>query len=82
MHKMKYFFYIGNTIIITSTLVNSLRPRQNGPHFADDIFKCIFLNENVSIAIKISLKFVPKGPINNIPALVQIMAWRRPGDKP
>ena len=39
-------------------------------------------NENVSIPIKISLKFVPKGPINNIPALVQIMAWRRPGDKP
>ena len=32
--------------------------------------------------IKISLKFVPKGPIDNIPALVQIMAWRRPGDKP
>ena len=31
---------------------------------------------------KISLKFVPKGPIDNIPALVQIMAWRRPGDKP
>ena len=32
--------------------------------------------------IKISLKFVPMGPINNIPALVQIMAWRLPGDKP
>ena len=62
--------------------VITLRPRQNGRHFADDIFKCIFLNENVSIAIKISLKFVPKGPINNIPSLVQIMAWRRPGDKP
>ena len=45
--------------------------------FPDDIFKCIFLNENVWISIKISLKFVPKGPINNIPALVQIMAWRR-----
>ena len=60
---------------------NTLRPRQNGRHFADDIFKCIFLNENVSIAIKIPLKFVPKGPINNVPALVQIMAWRRPGDK-
>ena len=28
------------------------------------------------------MKFVPKGPINNIPELVQIMAWRRPGDKP
>ena len=64
-----------------SQWVNSLRPRQNGRHFADDIFKCIFLNENVWIPIKISLKFVPKGPINNIPALVQIMPWRRPGDK-
>ena len=60
---------------------NTLKPRQNGRHFADDIFNCIFLNENVWILIKISLKFVPKGPINNIPALVQIMAWRRPGDK-
>ena len=43
---------------------------------------CIFLNENVWTPIKISLKCVPKGPINNIPALVQIMALRRPGDKP
>ena len=63
-------------------LINTLRPRQNGRHFPDDIFKCIFLNENIQILIEISLKFVPKGPINNIPALVQIMAWRRPGDKP
>ena len=62
--------------------VNTLRPRQNGRHFADDIVKCIFSNENVWVPIKISLKFVRKGPINNIPALVQIMAWRRPGDKP
>ena len=62
--------------------VYTLRPRQNGRHFADDIFKCIFLNENVWIPIKISLKFVRNGPINNIPASVQIMAWRRPGDKP
>ena len=53
-----------------------------GRQFADNTFKCIFLNENVTISIKISLKFVAKGPINNIPALVQIMAWRRPGDKP
>ena len=62
--------------------INTLRPRHNGRHFADDIFKCIFLNENAWIPIKISLKFVLKGPINYIPALVQIMAWRRPGDKP
>ena len=61
---------------------NTLRLRQNGGHFADYIFKCVFLNEHVWILIKISMKFVPKGPINNIPALVQIMAWRRPGDKP
>ena len=62
--------------------INTLTPRQNGRHFADDIFKCIFLNENIWIPIKISLKFVPKGSINYIPALVQIMTWRRPGDKP
>ena len=62
--------------------VNSLRPRRNRRHFADDIFKCIFLNENVWILIEFSPKFVPKGPINTISALVQIMAWRRPGDKP
>ena len=61
---------------------NTLRPRRNEQHFADDIFKRIFFNENVWISIKISLKFVPKGSINNIPALVQIMAWCRPGDKP
>ena len=62
--------------------VNTLRPRQNGRHFADDRFKCIFLKENVWIPVEISLKFVPKGSINNNPALFQIMAWRRPGDKP
>ena len=44
--------------------------------FADDTFQCIFLDENISTVISISLKFVPKGPINNIPELVQIMAWR------
>ena len=47
-----------------------------------DTFKRIFLNENVRILIKISLKFFTKGPINNNPALVQIMAWHRSGDKP
>ena len=61
---------------------NTLSPEQNGSHFPDDIFRFIFLNENVWIQIKIPLKFVHKGPINNIPALVQIMAWRRSGDKP
>ena len=68
--------------VIWPQCINPLRPRQNGRHFPDDTLNCIFLNENVRISIKISLKFAPKGPINNIPALVQIMAWRRPGDKP
>ena len=52
---------------------NTLRPRKNGRHFADGIFERICLNENASILIKISLKIVSKGPINNIPALVQTM---------
>ena len=69
-------------MVISWDMLNSLRPKQNGRHFPDDSLKCIFLNENVWIPIKTSLKFVPKGPINIIPALVQIMAWRRPGDKP
>ena len=67
---------------ISFLIFNTLRPKQNGHHFPDDIFKYIFLNENIWILIKISLKFVPRVSINNIPALVQIMAWRRPGDKP
>ena len=62
--------------------INSIRPRQNGCLFADDTFKRIFLNENIRISTKNSPKFVPKGLINNTPALVLIMAWRRPGDKP
>ena len=60
----------------------ALKSRQNGCHFAADIFKWIFLNKNVWVLIEISLKFVSNCPIDNIPALVQIMAWRRPGDKP
>ena len=54
----------------------------NGRHFPDDISKCIFLNETVWISIKISLKFVPNGLFDNIPALGQIMACCWPGDKP
>ena len=49
---------------------------------ADDTFKRKFVNKNILIPIKISLKFVPKGPINNITAFVQIMAWHHPGAKP
>ena len=53
-----------------SGTLTHLRSRQNGRYFPDNIFKCIFLNDNVLISIKISLKFVLKGPINNIQALL------------
>ena len=63
-------------------LIGLLELVQNGHHFADDIFECIFLNEIIFILIQISLKFVPKGPIDNIlssigtaNALVQI--WQQ-----
>ena len=52
---------------------DTFRPSQNSHHFTNDIF----LNENVWISLKISLKFLPKVQIINIPALVQIMAWHQ-----
>ena len=55
-----------------TSLTHALRPRQNGCHFAEDPFK--HMNETLRISIEFSLIFVPKGPINNIPALFQIMA--------
>ena len=79
------------TSIKNSYLSQPFRPGESlGLHFNTDIvavsqtifFKYLFLNENVWISLKTSLKFVPKCSIYNIPALVQRMAWRRPGDKP
>ena len=63
-------------------IINSSPPGQNGRHFADNVFRCIFVNEKFFIMIKFSLKFVPKGQIDNNTALVEIMAWRRIGNKP
>ena len=57
---------------------NKLRLRQNGHHFPDNTFKWIFVNEKVWISIKISLKYIPSGPINNIPISLWIMAWCQP----
>ena len=50
-----------------------ISPGQNGRHFADDIFKCIFTNENFVILIQISLKYVPTGLIDNKAVLIQVM---------
>ena len=60
----------------------TLRLRENGLHFTDDISKCIFFNEKFWISNYISLKYFPYGLLDNMAALVQIMAWRRRGDKP
>ena len=76
------YHQMSRNLEVTRLGVNTLRPRQNGRHFPDDIFKWVFWNENVWISINISLKFVPRGLINNIPTLVHVMAWRRPGNKP
>ena len=60
-----------------SCSINPSFPGENGRHFADDIFAHILLNGNARISIKISLKFVPEGPIYNRSALVEVMVWRR-----
>ena len=70
-----------NQNLIGSTAI-TLGERQNRRNVEDNIFKRIFLNGNCCVFIEISLRFVPKGPINNIPAFVQMMAWHRSGDKP
>ena len=81
-HYPLYLSHMATCLRYVHIFFNILRPRRNGQHFADDIFKRIFFNENVWILIKISLKFVPKGPIHNIPSLVQIMASRLFSDEP
>ena len=56
---------------------------KNGHHFADDTFERIFLNEIIWISNKISLKYITWDIIDKyMSALIQIMGWRRPGDKP
>ena len=58
--------------------LNTLRPRRNGQQFPDDIFKRVKMFE---FQLKFHWSMFAKGPINNIPALVHIMAWRLDGTK-
>ena len=78
-YKSAYTYKVKN---LCWYIINTLRRRQNFPSFADHIFKCIFLTEDAWISLKISFKFIRKFWINNIPTLPQVMAWRRPGEKP
>ena len=61
--------------------INILRPDQNGCHFADDIFKCIFLNENYCILLLISLEFVHRGSTGNISVLILEIHWHITSNK-
>ena len=65
--SMLLIWHVGllQTTYVNIMVVNTLRPRQNGRHFADGIFKCIFKNEKSYILIRISLNFIPKGRIVN-----------------
>ena len=63
-------------------MIKSSLPGQNVRHFAGDIFTGIFMKENFCILPRISVSFLPKGPGDNKSMLVQVMAWRRTGDKP
>ena len=50
----------------SSVSVNTLRPRQNGRHFADDIFKCIFVNENVIMCLRFCWNLFRSGRCQSI----------------
>ena len=69
-----------NPRILQILLYNSWRFGQNGRYFADDIFKCISMNGKFCNLIQISLKSVPKIPINNKSVLVKVIAWCRIGN--
>ena len=66
----------------TCSVLTHLSWDKMAANLADNIFKYIFINEKFHILIRILLEFVPRGPIDNRPALVQVMAWRRTDDKP
>ena len=69
----------GFTYRTDTRIFNTMWPKQNGRHFADDVFKCIFLTENFWFSNNVWLKFVHRGSIENVPSFVQIMACRLAG---
>ena len=84
---MTYFLYgllveRQNYISCFGVMLTHLPLDKMAATFADDIFKCIFLNKKFCILIQISVKFIARGPIGSKSALVQVMAWRRTGYKP
>ena len=102
--QMKYLNnateFVNMTITVLKQMVLiTLRLRQNGRQFHDDIWNefswmkiykfrirfHMFYRAYIGVILTYFIVrrwFVTIGPINNIPALVQIMVWRRPGHKP
>ena len=81
IYQVHWLYFINGWECMWRWWPNTSRPIQDGHYFSDDILKWIFSNENLWISIEISLKLVPRAQLN-IPALVQIMVWHRPGDRP
>ena len=85
MHVIVVEFFHGENkdlFILRMFQFNTMRLRKNYRHFANNIYKCIFLNKNARISNQISLKLVPMGPIDYMLTLAQIMAWHWTCDKP
>ena len=83
--QYQHTFTAGHSILITCYIYRYniiLGPEQNGRHFTDGIFKCIFLKLKLYISVQISVWFIPYGPVACGPASVQIMAYHRTGNKP
>ena len=81
MILVQYYWY-DNVCMKPSNTVEILKPRQNGSHFADDSFKCIFLNDNFQVSNKVWLQCVLEGLIDCKSTLFQIMTWCWTGNKP
>ena len=60
---------------LTLSVSTAISPWKNCHNLADEIFKCIFVNENFCILIWISLTFVHRDQIDNKSAFIQGMAW-------
>ena len=77
IHITWYYVWTANLMLLTYPPPPPPPPKQNGRHFADDVFKSIFLNENFVFWFQMSRMFVLNGPFDIRRELVQIMAWRR-----
>ena len=75
------YSYTPFTLFTYWIIFHTLKMRQNGHNFADNILKLLFLYENCCILIQRSLKFLSKGTINIMSSLVQITVWHQIGDK-